>query len=928
MFFKRIILSSILVVCLGQTTLAIPAYPRSQKVMQADGTYITITLYGDEHGHIALADDGQPLCFNGATGNYDYATLRNGVVVSSGMKAENAAQRGGKVVEFLKTLNCSQIMTTVEAQRKLTLAKIMKDRMALQRSKVGTRAAVNNTDMRINDNFPTKGVQHSLVILAQFSDCPFTTVGNDVQQFYEDMLNKEGFSYTNGANGSARDFYVASSFGKFLPTFDVIGPITLPKSYSYYGENGAYRDNASRLMEFVKDACTQADPLVDFSKYDHDGDGVVDNVFIYFAGYGEADSGKGNTIWPHAADYRSVCKDAGANSSELVLDGKQIASYTCSNEINGQTVKAQPTGIGTFVHEFGHVLGLADHYDSQASSLAEAFHPGPYDTMASGSYNNNGNTPPVFSAFERASLGWLEYEDLTSAADTLNVLPNLASSNKAYRIPVNGTLGKEFFVLENRQQVGWDQYLPGHGMLMWHIDYDANAWNGNYVNTNNAHQRIDIVEADKIQTSATRAGDTFPGGSNVTSWKMTSWNGETVMTLDDIEEKNGNVNVMLGGLNVKLPTPIVTINEVNDSNAVASWQTANIAKRYVLNLYKVENGKKTVVPAYADKVLSSDLGKVEFVNLQSQSDYQITLQAQRGSYASDIASANFRTTAIPFAKLYPTNVKVSDKTLNSFKASWEEVEGADDYEVTLNRYVYSDAVTQQGYGFTDQLAGMPSAWETNGSFINTTYGEAAPSLRLNKDGAYLNVSYGTDAYMSGIKFWAKCSNTASGRILVQIPSGLDWETKAAIEVDEDLKNGKVYNFQFDKAESLRISVDRSAGIFYLDDVYADCHLLQAVPLDNYDEVSTQGKKAMSFEGLQGEGSLFLLSVCAKKGNEKSVATQVRIDLSATTGIDKTSNSSDNSTIYYDLNGRRLSGKPVHGGVYIVKQGNKTYKRVY
>lgn len=926
MFFKRIILSAILVVCLGQTTLAIPAYPRSQKVRQADGTYITITLCGDEHGHIALADDGQPLCFNGATGNYEYATLRKGVVVYSGVKAENSDQRSGKVLEFLKTLNRNQIMTTVEVQRKLTLAKVMKERMALLHSKVSTRAAVNNTDMRLNDNFPTIGVQHSLVILAQFSDCPFTTVGNNVQQFYKDMLNKEGFTYTNGANGSARDFYVASSFGKFLPTYDVVGPITLPKSYSYYGENGAYRDNASRLMEFVKDACTQADPLVDFSKYDHDGDGVVDNVFIYFAGYGEADSGKGNTIWPHAADYRSVCKDAGASSSELVLDGKQIASYTCSNEINGQSLQPQPTGIGTFVHEFGHVLGLADHYDSQASSLAQAFHPGAYDTMASGSYNNNGNTPPTFSAFERASLGWLDYEDLNSAADTLNVLPNLADRNRAYRIPVNGTLGKEFFILENRQQVGWDQYLPGHGMLMWHIDYDKDAWSGNYVNTNNAHQRIDIVEADNIRTDATRAGDTFPGSSNITSWKLTSWKDETVMTLDDIEEKNGNINVMLGGLGIKMPTPVITMTEVNDSNAVASWQPISLAKLYVLNLYKVENGKKTAVPAYAEKVIG-DLSKVEFSNLQPVTDYQLTLQARRGSYISDLAIEDFQTTEIPFTKLYPTHVNVSDKSPNSFKATWDEVDGAEDYEVTLGRYIYSDAVVQKGYDFTDQLAGMPSTWETNAGFINTAYGEAAPSLRMNRDGAYLLVSYGTDAYMSGIKFWAKASNSASGRILVQASHGDEVETKT-IEVDDDMKNGKNYSFQFDRAESLRISVERSAGTFYIDDVYTNCHQLQTVPLNNYKAVSTHGEKSISFDGLQKEGNLFLLSVCAKKGNEKSVATQVRIDLSNTTGINHVSVPSTGNAIYYDLNGRRLTGMPGQGGVYIVKQGNKTYKRVY
>jgi len=930
MFLKKMILSTVVATCVGQAAMAIPAYPRPKVVKQADGTYVTITLCGDEHGHMALADDGQPLCFNGATGNYEYATLQNGAIVASGIKAENAAVRGQKALAFLKKQDRNGIFSTYEQQRKLAMVQIAKSRVALAKAKNNgsTRAAVSNTDMRIN-NFPTTGVQHSLVILAQFSDCPFTTVGDNIQQFYFDMLNKEGFTYNNGANGSARDFYVASSNGKFLPTFDVVGPVTLPKGYAYYGENGSNRDNAAHLMEFVKEACTLADPLVDFSQYDHDGDGLVDNVFIYYAGYGEADSGKGNTIWPHAADYRGVCKDAGVSDTKLELDGKQIASYTCSNEINGQTQYAQPTGIGTFVHEFGHVLGLADHYDSQASSVGgEAFHPGAYDTMASGSYNNNGNTPPTFSAFERASLGWLDYVELSATSAQLNVLPNLAESNKAYRVSVNGTLGKEFFILENRQQTGWDTYLPGHGMLMWHIDYDENAWQANVVNTNNAHQRIDIVEADKIKTAATRDGDTFPGTSNVTSWKITSWAGDNILTLDDIEEKNSNINIMVGDLDLKLPTPVITMSEVNDSNAVASWQTADIAKQYVLNLYQVSGGTKTAVSTYTNKVYK-DLDKISLEGLKSATDYQITIQAQRGSYASDVATANFHTTEIPFRKLYATNLSLADVTANSCMVSWDAVVGADDYEVTLGSFSYADDTVQRGYGFTDMSSGMPAGWSTSAGFISTSYGEAAPSLRMNKDGDYLSLSY-SDARMSGIKFWAKASNTAEGKILVQVLKDNEWITVKTIEIDDELLAGKTYDCQFDQTAGVRLYVERYKGTFYVDDVYADCHQLLVTPLAAYNGVSTKGKTAFSFSGLGNEGDMYLFSVTAKKGDEMSVTTKLKVDLRPATGIGAPTFSSGEtqvSTLYYDLNGRQLSASKLTHGVYIVKQGNKTYKIV-
>ena len=925
MFLKRIILSSVMATCVGQAAMAISAYPRPIVVKQADGTAITVTLYGDENGHIALADDGQPLCFNGATGNYEYAMLKNGVIVASGVKAENAVERSQQAVAFIKSQDRSGILSAFQQQRQVAIAQVAQARSARAKAMGVSRAAVNNTDMRIN-NFPTQGVQHSLIILAEFSDCPFTTVGDNPLQYYRDMLNKEGFTFSNGANGSARDFYVASSNGKFLPTFDVVGPIVLPKSYAYYGENVSSRDNAERYMEFVKEACTLADPLVDFSQYDHDGDGLVDNVFIYYAGYGEADSGRGNTIWPHAADYRTVCKDANNSDSKLVLDGVQIASYTCSNEINGQSKYAQPAGIGTFVHEFGHVLGLADHYDSQASSVGESFHPRYYDTMASGSYNNNGNTPPTFSAFERASLGWLDYEELDASSKELNVLPNLAESNKAYRVSVNGTQGKEFFVLENRQQTGWDKYLPGHGMLMWHIDYDKDAWNGNYVNINNAHQRIDIVEADGIRSTSTTDGDTFPGAANVTSWKMTSWGDETIMTLDDIEEKNGIINIMLGGLDLKLDTPAPKVSEVTENGATVTWDAVNIAKQYVMNLYQVEGSKKTAVSAYTNKIYT-DPTQVTFEGLKPKTNYQLTMKVQRGSYVSDEATVDFQTTAIPFVKLAPTNLQASDASADAFSASWDAVEGADDYEVTLGKLTYSDEVTKRGYDFTDQLNGMPELWETNAGFMSNPHGAAAPSLRMVKDGAYLKVAY-ADAQMSGVQFWASASSTAAGNIQVQVWKDDEWQTVQTLAVDADLKAGKTYAYSFDATDQIRLYVERTAGTFYIDDVLADCHVETPNPLAAYDAVSSNGKTTFSFANLGNEGGKLILEVVAKKGSERSQTSKLLVHLGSTTGIELPSAvDKDVPAVYYDMNGRRISPAQMVHGVYIVKRGNKTYKIV-
>lgn len=468
-----------MVVCFVQATFAIPAYPKPLKVKQADGSWITIQMHGDEHGHYVMTSDGIPLVFNAQLRNYEYADWKNGEVQASGIKATEASDRSAQVKKFIESQDKSAILESFKRARLQQLQQAF----AARRNAVSplpavpsqvSRSSSNPQEEKLN-NFPTTGEVHSLVILVQFADTKFSTVGSDAHQFFNSMLNEPGFTYSNGANGSARDFYVNSSNGKFQPQFDVIGPVTLPKKYSYYGANkGSSTDNPVALEEFVREACTLADPLVDFSQYDHNQDGFIDNIYFFYAGKGEADSGDGNAIWPHSAYYADIAKEAGATQKSLKLDGIEVGNYTCSNEINGTIITPQPAGIGTFVHEFGHVLGLADHYDIYYGMAT--FTPGSFDTMDRASYNNNGNTPAAFSAYERACLGWLDLTVLKNGVDTLNVLPDLNDSNKAYMVPVGGTNDQEYFIMENRQQKGWDAFIPGHGMLLWHIDYDAKAW--------------------------------------------------------------------------------------------------------------------------------------------------------------------------------------------------------------------------------------------------------------------------------------------------------------------------------------------------------------------------------------------------------------------------------------------------------------------
>ncbi len=289
--------------------------------------------------------------------------------------------------------------------------------------------------------------------------------------------------------------------GKFNPTFDVYGPVTLEHGYHYYGENNSLTGQDLHATDMVIEACRALDDEIDYTQYDLDGDGVIDNVYVVYAGYGASDSGMADRIWPHSYNF--------ANDERRVwLDGKMLGNYACSNEINFNT--GRMTGIGTFVHEFGHCLGLPDMYNTVDQSAT--FTPGEWDFMDYGMYNNGTHTPPCVTAYERMFLGWLEPVELVQP-DNLS-LGHIAG-NTAYMISTN--LPDEYFILENRQPEGWDAFIPGHGMLVWHIDYVKSVWDENRVNTNPSHQYVDILEADNHRSLDDIAGDPFPGTSGKTA---------------------------------------------------------------------------------------------------------------------------------------------------------------------------------------------------------------------------------------------------------------------------------------------------------------------------------------------------------------------------------------------------------------------------
>lgn len=517
---KKGLLSLSIALAFGlEGAMAVPAKPGKIRVQQPDGTYVNIELRGDEYSHTAYTEDGYPLALDSHGKRYEYASVQGGQLVASGIMATDISCRPVAARTFLSHLSKDSIIAYSDGQR---------DRAEALRRKQEARAAqkrnLGDTRLRIS-NVPTTGSPKALVVLVDFLDTKFSDYVGDANSFYTDLLNKRNYSNEYGATGSAFDFYNECSGGLYTPEFDVYGPVTVSQQESFYAGTSGQANVALLVYEVAK----KLDKEVDFSQYDTDGDGEVDNMYIFYAGKGQADTGTPGLIWPHNA-WVSL---AGYN---IVKDGVVIDRYACSSELNGK--KGTPLGVGTFVHEFGHVLGIPDLYDTD-SQFTSGYTVGKWDTMCNGSYNNDQNTPPLYSSYERYALGWIEPTLANTSEAERETLRPLADENKAFLVPVPGK-SQEYFLLENRQQKGWDTYLPGHGLIVWHIDENKEAWSKNAINnalSNPAgHKCVDIVKADGLATRDTEAGDAFPGTGNVTDGSFSSWDNKKIFTLSEISE--------------------------------------------------------------------------------------------------------------------------------------------------------------------------------------------------------------------------------------------------------------------------------------------------------------------------------------------------------------------------------------------------------
>ncbi|RPH28089.1 MAG: M6 family metalloprotease domain-containing protein [Bacteroidales bacterium] len=549
----RTLMLLLTLILIDQSLYAVIAYPYPVEITQPDGSKLTVLLRGDENVKWAQTEDGYSIMRN-SKGVFEYAALdSNNDMVPSGVKAKDQKERGDSEKSFLSKT---------------------KKGLFYSKSQTGMMKSISNmVQSKSQKSFPTTGSRKLVCILMGFLDKPFTKTQSD----FNNLFNQVGYSVDN-ATGSIKDYYLENSYGQLDLTVTVAGPYTSNNNMSYYGGNNTSGDDKDPKA-LVTEAVNKANADVNYADFDNDNDGTVDGVYVIYAGYGEEAGASADAIWAHAWGITPV-----------VLDSKTVSSYSCSAELRG-TSGTGLTRIGVICHEFGHVMGAADYYDTDAEIGGEYIGTGKWDLMAAGSWNNGGATPAHHNPYTKIyDYAWTTATTLISGTNiTLNNAEE--NSNSFYR--VNTTTSNEFYLIENRQKHKFDTYIPGHGMIIYHVDGNSIITSGNAINAG-AHQGMYPVCANaagnppNLYGEINSSGCPFPGSSvktqftdettpNSKSWAVLN----TYRPITTIAENIANKTVsftFMGGTACTAPTLKATAfssSSITDNSMSISWARGN-----------------------------------------------------------------------------------------------------------------------------------------------------------------------------------------------------------------------------------------------------------------------------------------------------------------------------------------------------------------
>lgn len=467
---KKLYLMLSMLFAFGAAANAVPAKKLQKVITLTNGTQVSVELRGDEY----LS------WWEGTDGTAYRATADDAVFEAFDLEAQKPAAAARRA--------------RAEQGRVARLARV----------KNSLKGADDKMRGLGGDHITYKGVKKGLVVLVDFKNKKFAD-GHDLE-YYKNVINGKDFSdEEEGYVGSVRDYFLAQSNGQFELDFDVVGPVTMSKNYGYYGNDGAYQKD-EKVYEMIKEACDGIQDKVNLKDYDWDGDGEADQVFFLYAGLGQASGGSAGTIWPHESELRYwPC-------GVLSYPTGKINTYACANELQPETQGSSryiSAGIGTICHEFSHCLGFADMYDTTGGG---GYGMSVFDVMDQGSYNGNGFVPCNYTAFERIYAGWVEAIELESPA-TVKDMKSVSDYGRPF-IMYNYKNTNEYFLMENRQNTGWDKGLYGsNGLLIVHVNYVPSRWANNSVNSSAEKiQCCTVVNADgsRENTQYSLQGDLYP----------------------------------------------------------------------------------------------------------------------------------------------------------------------------------------------------------------------------------------------------------------------------------------------------------------------------------------------------------------------------------------------------------------------------------
>lgn len=463
---------------------AVPAKRLTKTVSQPDGKTVTVTLTGDEWFHSYVTSDGLVVDFTPE----GYAVYRD-VAGQTQMLVHELDERPAAEQAFIAAKSTTLTYAAQRASSPKVIARETRKEAVNAPLRVTPqgRISIEQEDSQV----PHKGTAHVPILLVEYTDVKLKD-GEGANAVFNDFFMGEG--------KSARKYFTDASLGKYDPQFHVYGPYTVSKNRSYYGGFSSSGSD-EKPGHMVREAILLADPEVDFSIFDNDGDGVCDVVIVLYAGVGQASSGVSQAVWPCQWDLRS------SGAGEVTCDGVRMSKFAVFNELNGD-YQTEIDGVGTFCHEFSHCLGLPDFYETTYAN--GYFGMGPWSLMDSGCYNDDGYTPIGYSAYEKAFMGWLDLVDgEKNTKYTLPVLNDNSNPQSHAVVLTNKKDTNEYFIFENRARQDWDEYIHDEGMLLTHVTYSKSAWNNNTVN-NYSLQRMTVVPADNKLNTATTGADLWP----------------------------------------------------------------------------------------------------------------------------------------------------------------------------------------------------------------------------------------------------------------------------------------------------------------------------------------------------------------------------------------------------------------------------------